>query len=55
MKGASSLGTQKGSAEATKNFADTAQSLYKKEEHTIVVISFASSAKNPTKQETKNM
>ena len=38
---------------ATRNSAETAQSLYRKEEHTIVERYFASTAKNPTRQETK--
>ena len=49
MKGASNLGTLKSSAEATGKFAETAQSLYRKEECTIVGRTFASTAKNPTK------
>ena len=40
-------------AEASGNYADTAQSLCKKEECTIVGRSFASTAKNPTKHETE--
>ena len=55
VKNASSLGTPKSSAEASGNSAETAQSLCRKEKCTIVGRSFASIAKNPTRQETKNM
>ena len=44
--------TPKGSAEATGN-SETAHSLYRKEECTIVGRSFASTAKNLQRQETK--
>ena len=44
---------QKNFAETTRNSAETAQSLYNKEEHTLVGRSFASTAKNPTRQKTK--
>ena len=53
MKGASSFGTPKSSAEAIRNSAETAQSIYRKEEHTIMGSFFTSTAKNPIKQETK--
>ena len=55
MKDAFSLDTQKSFAEATKNPAVTVQSFYRKEEHTIVGKSFASTAKKPIRKETKNI
>ena len=55
MKGASSSDTPKSFAEATISSAETAQSLYRKEEHTIVGKSFASTAKNPIRQEKKHI
>ena len=55
VKGASRSGTTKSFAEATRNAAETAQSLYRKEENTIVGRSFSSTAKNPTRPETKKI
>ena len=39
----------------SKSFAETAQSLNRKEEHTIVGRSFTSTAKNLTRQKEKNV
>ena len=55
MKGASSSDTPKSFVQATRNSAENAQSLYRKEEHIIVKRSFASTVKDPTRGETKNI
>ena len=47
VKGTSSLGIPKSFVEATRISAETAQSFYKKKEHTIVKRFFTSTAKNP--------
>ena len=53
MKDVYSSDTKKNTAEVTGNTANTAQNICRREECTIVEMIFASTAKDPTRRETR--